>query len=95
MSKTFDFKKNGKGNVKTEAIACFDGWSAVIQLLEFTDQEHIADSIQIRFGYFDADGKLIARPLYLTGEQLAKLGKVAANNPEIKKLLEPFVYALK
>ena len=95
--KKFVFKNNGYGIVAEEIRAPFIGWSAVIQVLEFKDTEHIesGDDIQLRFGYLDADGKLIARPLYLKEDQLAELGKRIAQNPEVKKMLKPFVDALK
>lgn len=95
--KPFIFKDIGFGHIKYEVRAPFDGWFAVIQVLEFEDSEHIAsgETTQLRFGYLDADGKLIARPLFLKEIQLAKLGKQVSLRPEVKEMLKPFVDALK
>jgi hypothetical protein len=95
--KRFYFKNNGYGHVKYEVRAPFNGWFAVIQVLEFEDNEHIAngDNVQLRFGYLNADGKLIARPLYLEEKQLAELGRLVSLRPEVKPMLKSFVDALK
>jgi hypothetical protein len=95
--KKFHFKNIGYGHVEDEVIAQFDGWYAVIQLLEFENNDHQGDRFQLRFGYLNIDGKLIARPLYLDKKQLAALGRNALS-PEhqiIRDMLEPFLQALK
>ncbi len=94
VGKLFDFNVNGYGVVTHEVGVDFKTWSPVIQLLKFTDDEHKGE-INLRFGYCDNTGKLITRPLYLSESQLTDLGKEAAKDPEIKKILKPFVDALK
>jgi len=89
VGKRFDFKKSGKGRVTNEAKRDYGNWSPVIQILKFTDENHKGE-IDIRFVYCDQTGKLIARPLYLTECQLVDLGKEAAKDPEIKKMLKTF-----
>ena len=85
----FNFKQNGHGIVTHEARVDYETWSSVLQILKFTDDEH-KDEIQFRFGYCNDVGKLIARPLYLDESQLADLGKAAAKEPEITKMLKRF-----
>lgn len=94
VGKTFDFKANGSGVVTHEARVDYENWSSVIQILKFTDQSNNGE-IDLRFGYCDDTGKLVARPLYLTESQLADLGKAAAREPEIKKLLKSFCDQIK
>ena len=89
VGKLFDFKGNGYGIVTHEARVDYKTWSPVIHILKFTDDDH-KDQINLRFGYCDNTGKLVARPLYLTESQLVDLGKAAAKEPEIKKLLKGF-----
>jgi len=89
VGKPFDFKENGNGIVTHEASADFGNWSAVIQIIKFTDPINNGE-IDLRFGYCDDTGKLVARPLYLTECQLAELGKEAAKVPEIRKMLKGF-----
>ena len=89
VGKPFDFKINGYGTVTHEARVEYGTWSSVLQILKFADNDH-KDEIQLRFGYCDNTGKLIARPLYLDESQLAELGKAAAKIPEIKKMLKRF-----
>lgn len=89
VGKLFDFKENGNGIVTHEARVDYENWSSVIQILKFTDESNKGE-IDLRFGYCDQTGKLIARPLYLTESQLADLGKAAAKEPEIKKMLKTF-----
>jgi hypothetical protein len=89
VGKPFDFKQNGHGIVTHEARVDYGNWSPVLQLLKFTDENN-KDKIDLRFGYCDQTGKLIARPLYLNECQLAELGKEAAKVPEIRKLLKSF-----
>ena len=89
VGKLFDFKENGYGIVTHEAKVDYRTWSPVIHILKFTDDAH-KDKINLRFGYCDNTGKLIARPLYLTESQLTELGKEAAKDPEIKKMLKGF-----
>ena len=89
IGKRFDFGTNGNGIVIHEARVDYGNWSSVIQILKFTDDGHKGE-IDLRFGYCDDTGKLIARPLYLTEIQLADLGKAATKNPEIKKMLKAF-----
>jgi hypothetical protein len=52
----------------------------------FTDNNKKGE-IDLRFGYCDDAGKLIARPLYLNESELVDLGKAASKVPEIKKML--------
>jgi hypothetical protein len=89
VGKTFDFKINGNGIVTHEARVDYENWSSVLQILKFTDENN-KDRIALRLGYCDQTGKLIARPLYLTECELADLGKAAAKEPEIKKMLKTF-----
>jgi hypothetical protein len=89
IGKRFDFKENGNGIVTHEARVDYENWSSVLQILKFTDENNKGE-IDLRFGYCDQTGKLIARPLYLTESQLADLGKAAAREPEIKKMLKTF-----
>lgn len=88
-ARAFDFKQNGHGIVTHEARADYENWSSVLQILKFTDENH-KDEIDLRFGYCDDTGKLVARPLYLTESQLADLGEEAAKVPEIRKMLKRF-----
>jgi len=85
----FNFKQNGHGIVTHEARVDYGSWSSVIQILKFTDDFH-KDEIDLRFGYCNDKGKLVARPLYLDESQLAELGKEAAKEPEIRKMLKRF-----
>jgi len=89
VGRSFDFKGIGHGMVTHEARVDYENWSSVIQILEFTDSDNKGE-IDLRFGYCDNRGKLIARPLYLTESQLADLGRAAAQEPEIKKMLKAF-----
>lgn len=89
VGKRFNFKENGHGTVTHETRASFRTWSAVIQILEFEDEEH-RGNIRLRFGYCDDTGTLIARPLYINEERLAELGRAAAREPEIKRMLRAF-----
>lgn len=89
VGKTFNFKGIGNGIVTHEASADFGDWSAVIQILEFRDNAHIGE-IDIRFGYCNNTGKLIARPLYLDENQLAELGRAVAREPEIRRMFRAF-----
>jgi hypothetical protein len=93
VGKRFDFKENGNGLITHEAKVDYKSWSPVVQVLKFTDTEHNGDT-QLRFGYLNDDGTLIARPLYLDEDQLEDLGKAAARNPEIKSMLKRFVESL-
>jgi hypothetical protein len=86
VGRPFDFKENGHGVVIHEARVDYETWSPVLQILRFTDDEHKGD-IQFRFGYCDAAGTLIARPLYLDESQLADLGRAASREPEIRRML--------
>jgi len=87
VGKPFNFKGIGNGIVTHEARVDYDNWSSVIQILKFTDPVNTGE-IDLRFGYCDNKGKLIARPLYLTESQLGDLGRAAAQEPEIKKMLK-------
>jgi hypothetical protein len=87
--KSFRFKGIGNGVVIHEATANFEGWSAVVQILEFRDNEH-AGEIDIRFGYCSDRGNLIARPLYLDESQLTELGRAIARYPEIRRFFRGF-----
>jgi hypothetical protein len=87
VGKPFKFKGIGHGVIIREARVDYETWSPVLQILRFTDDEHKGD-IQFRFGYCDYKGTLIARPLYLDESQLADLGKAAAKEPEIRKMLK-------
>lgn len=87
VGKPFNFQENGNGIVTHEARVDYETWSSVLQILKFTDDEH-KDEIQFRFGYCNDAGKLIARPLYLDESQLADLGKAAAKEPEIRRMLK-------
>jgi hypothetical protein len=89
VGKLFDFKENGYGIVTHEARVDYRTWSPIIHILKFTDDAH-KDKINLRFGYCDKTGKLIARPLYLTESELTELGKEAPKDPEIKKVLKGF-----
>jgi hypothetical protein len=89
VGKLFDFKENGYGIVTHEVRVDYKTWSPVIHILKFTDDAH-KDKVNIRFGYCDNTGKLIVRPLNLTESELTELGKEAAKNPEIKKMLKGF-----
>lgn len=89
VGKPFDFNANGNGIVIHEARVDYENWSSVIQILKFTDDDNKGE-IDLRFGYCDDTGKLIARPLYLTESQLGDLGKAAAKEPEIRKMLKTF-----
>jgi hypothetical protein len=89
VGKTFNFKENGNGIVTHEARVDHENWSSVIQIIEFTDQSNKGD-IELRFGYCDKTGKLVARPLYLSESGLAALGEAAAKVPEIRKMLKRF-----
>ena len=89
VGKLFDFNVNGYGIVTHEAIVDYKTWSPVIHILEFTDDAH-KDLIKLRFGYCDNTGTLIARPLFLSESELAELGKEAAKDPEMKKMLKGF-----
>lgn len=91
VGKTFNFEGNGNGIVTYEARVYYEHkhWSSVIQIIKFTDQDHKGE-IDLRFGYCDDTGKLVARPLYLTESQLADLGDAAAKEPEIRKMLKRF-----
>jgi hypothetical protein len=89
VGKLFDFRENGYGIVTHEARVDYRTWSPVIHILKFTDNAH-KDKINLRFGYCDNTGKLIARPLTLTESELTELGKEAAKDPEIKKMLKGF-----
>jgi hypothetical protein len=72
-------------------LSVFVRWSFKCLAISFVrllyDEEHKGE-IDLRFGYCDQIGKLIARPLYLTESQLADLGKEATKVPEIKKMLK-------
>jgi hypothetical protein len=46
--------------------------------------------IQFRFGYCDATGTLIERPLYLDESQLADLRRATSTEPEIRRMLKIF-----
>jgi len=94
VGKTFDFGENGHGRVTHEARVDYQNWSSVIQIIEFTDQNNKGD-IELRFGYCDETGKLVARPLYLSESGLADLGKAAAKVPEVKKMLKNFCDQIK
>jgi hypothetical protein len=87
VGKHFNFKENGNGIVTHEARFDYKHWSSVLQILKFTDKEHKGE-IDLRFGYCNQKGKLIARPLYLTESELVDLGKAAAKIPEIKNMLK-------
>jgi hypothetical protein len=89
VGKAFNFGDNGSGKVIHEARVDYEHWSSVIQVLEFTDTTNRGE-IDIRFGYCDDTGKLVARPLYLTEDQLADLGRAAARVPEIRNRLRAF-----
>jgi hypothetical protein len=89
VGKTFDFGANGNGIVINEAWVDYGHWSSVIQIIMFTDQSHKGE-IDLRFGYCDDTGKLVARPLYVTESELADLGEAAAKVPEIRKMLKRF-----
>lgn len=89
VGKTFNFGANGNGIVTHEARVDYEHWSSVIQIIKFTDQSNKGE-IDLRFGYCDDTGKLVARPLYLTESQLADLGKAVAEEPAIKKMLKTF-----
>jgi hypothetical protein len=89
VGKTFDFKENGNGIVIHEARVDYKDWSSVVQILKFTDDYHKGE-IDLRFGYCNDTGKLIARPLSITESQLVDLGKAAAKKPEIRKMLKRF-----
>ena len=89
MGKRFNFEGNGHGRVTNEASADFGDWSAVVQVLEFTDDAHAGD-VDLRIGYCDNTGKLIARPLYLDENQLTELGRAIAENPEIRRMFRAF-----
>ena len=89
VGKFFDFNINGHGVVTREVKVDYKTWSPVIQVLKFTDDEH-KDQVNLRFGYCDNTGKLIVRPLNLTESELTELGKEAAKDPEIKKMLKGF-----
>jgi len=93
VGKLFDFSGNGYGVVTREAKVDYKTWSPVIHILKFTDDAH-KGKMTIRFGYCDNTGKLISRPLYLTESELTELGKEAAKDPEIKKMLKPFCDAI-
>lgn len=87
VGKPFNFKENGHGVVIHEARVDYETWSSVLQILKFTDDDHKGE-IDLRFGYCNDAGNLIARPLYLDESQLADLGKAAAKIPEVKKMLK-------
>lgn len=87
VGKTFKFKGIGNGIVTHEARVDYEDWSSVLQILEFTDRRNKGE-LDLRFGYCDQTGKLIARPLYLSESQLADLGRAAAKEPEIRKMLK-------
>lgn len=87
VGKPFIFKGIGYGIVTHEARFDYKNWSSAIQILKFTDPDNKGE-IELRFGYCDRTGKLIARPLYLDESQLADLGREAAKVPEIKKMLK-------
>ena len=89
VGKLFDFNVNGYGVVTHEVRVDYKTWSPVIQILKFTDDKHKGE-IDLRFGYCDNTSKLIPKPLYLTESQLADLGREAAKDPEVKKLLKGF-----
>ena len=89
VGKPFNFGTNGNGIVIHEARVDYKHWSSVIQIIEFTDQSHKGD-IDLRFGHCDDTGKLVARPLYLTENELANLGEAVAKVPEIRKMLKRF-----
>jgi hypothetical protein len=90
----FNFNENGHGVVIHEARVDYESWSSVLQVLMFTDDEHKGE-IDLRFGYCDDAGNLIARPLCLDESQLAELGKAAAKEPEIRKMLKRFCDQIK
>lgn len=94
VGKPFNFKNIGNGIVTHEATVNYKHWSSVIQIIEFTDQSNNGE-INLRFGYCNDKGKLIARPLYLDESQLAELGKAAAKEPEIRKMLKNFCDQIK
>lgn len=89
VGKPFNFKGIGNGIVTYEAGVDYGNWSSVIQIIEFTDQSNKGDT-DLRFAYCDDKGKLVARPLYLDESQLTDLGKAAAKEPEIRKMLKNF-----
>jgi hypothetical protein len=89
VGKTFNFKGIGNGIVIREARVDYENWSSVFQILQFTDENNKGE-LDLRFGYCDQTGKLIARPLYLTESQLTDLGRAAAREPEIRKMLKAF-----
>ena len=89
VGKFFDFGGNGHGRVTHEASAGFGSWSAVVQILEFTDNAHMGD-IELRIGYCDETGKLIARPLYLDEDELTQLGRAISREPEIRRMFRAF-----
>lgn len=89
VGKSFSFKGIGRGTVIHEASAEFEGWSAVVQILEFRDSVNIGET-DIRFGYCNDKGKLIARPLYLDENQLTELGRAIAREPEIRRRFRDF-----
>jgi hypothetical protein len=89
VGKLFDFNVNGYGLVTHEVRVDYKTWSPVIQILKFTDDEH-KDQVNLRFGYCDNTARLITRPLYISESQLTELGKEAAKDPEIKKMLKGF-----
>ncbi len=94
VGKKFDFNENGSGVVIHEAKVDYKYWSPVIQVLKFTDNEHKGD-IELRFGYCNVDGTLTARPLYLSENQLSDLGKEAAKEPEVRKMLMKLIQHIK
>jgi hypothetical protein len=89
VGKPFNFKENGYGIVTHEASVDYGDWSSVVQIIKFTDPTN-KDEVDLRFGYCDNTGRLVARPLYLTEIQLANLGKAVTKEPEIKKMLKTF-----
>lgn len=89
VGKSFNFERAGNGIVTQEVSANFGNWSAVVQILEFRDDAHMGE-IDIRFGYCDNTGKLIARPLYLNENELAELGRSIAREPEIRRMFRAF-----
>jgi hypothetical protein len=94
VGKLFDFGENGYGIVTHEAKVDYKTWSPVIHILKFTDEKH-KDLIKLRFGYCDNTGRLMTRPLFLSETELTELGKEAAKNPEMKKMLKSFCDQIK
>ncbi len=77
----------GAGTIAEEAVALDKYHRSVIQLLKF-EQGAAAGTYEIRFCYYDTDGRFQRSPLIVDEENLAGLAEALKSTPRLRRMLK-------